>query len=195
MVKLHKRLLQQKWQNCNYLMSSSSGEQSISSWARILLAHGPSFLASLALFFLMAMTFADVVLRSVFNDPIESATELTRLLMAIIVFSSLPIVSWNGKHIVIDLLDHYFSKAMSRVRNIFVDGICGIILIWPSYRVWELAERAKSYGDTTEYLEIPQFYVAYFIAIATMITSGTLIVRSAFWIFSPSKLEEQTLHA
>ena len=103
-------------------MSSSSDDQKLSTWVSGFLTHGPTILASLALFFLMAMTFADVILRSVFNDPIESATELTRLLMAIIVFSSLPIVSWNGKHIVIDLLDHYFSKAMSRVRNIFVDG-------------------------------------------------------------------------
>jgi len=175
-------------------MSSSADDLNLS-WVRSLLAHGPSILASLALFFLMAMTFADVVLRSVFNDPIESATELTRLLMAIIVFSSLPIVSWQGKHIVIDLLDHFFTKTMSRIRNFFVDFISGIVLVWPSYRVWELAERAKSYGDTTEYLQIPQFYVAYFIAIATMITSVVLVIRSVLWIFSPAKLEVQNLQA
>ena len=84
---------------------------------------------------------------------------------------------------------------MSRIRNFFVDIISGIVLVWPSYRVWELAERAKSYGDTTEYLQIPQFYVAYFIAIATMITSVVLVVRSVLWIFSPAKLEVQNLQA
>ena len=137
------------------------------------------------------MTFADVILRSIFNDPIESATELTRLLMAIIVFSSLPIVSWRGKHIIIDLLDSNFNKSLARIRNILIDGISGAVLVWPGYRVWELAERAKLYGDTTEYLEIPQFYVAYFIAIATMITALTMVLRSFMWIAAPAKLEEQ----
>ena len=56
----------------------------------------PTWLAASALFILMTMTFADVILRSLFGNPIESATELTRLFMAIIVFSSLPIISWKG---------------------------------------------------------------------------------------------------
>ena len=168
---------------------ASSGDQRLASWVRYLLAHGPSLFASVALFFLMAMTFADVILRSIFNDPIESATELTRLLMALIVFSSMPIVSWRGKHIIIDLLDSYFNKSLARIRNFLIDGISGTVLIWPAYRVWELAERAKLYGDTTEYLEIPQFYVAYFIAISTMITALTMVLRSFMWIAIPAKIE------
>ena len=42
---------------------------------------------------MMIMTFFDVVLRSTVNTPIEAATELTRILMAIVVFSALPVVS------------------------------------------------------------------------------------------------------
>lgn len=155
------------------------------SWAGHWLAHGPSYLAAAALFILMCMTFFDVILRSILNDPIESATELTRLLMAIIVFSSLPIVTWRSEHIIVDLLDGLFSKSMARIKGIAIDAICGILLFWPAVRVWELAGRAKSYGDTTEYLQIPQFYVAYFIATATLITAAVLITRSGFGIFFP----------
>ena len=86
MVRLHKRLLQQKWQNCITLCRLHPANNPYHHGSEYFWPS--SILASLALFFLMAMTFADVVLRSVFNDPIESATELTRLLMAIIVFSS-----------------------------------------------------------------------------------------------------------
>ena len=60
----------------------------------------PSYLATAMLFFLMTMTFFDVVLRSVANNPIEAATELTRLSMAIMVFSALPLVSWKSQHII-----------------------------------------------------------------------------------------------
>ncbi len=146
----------------------------------------PSLLAAIALFCLMVMTFFDVVLRSVLNDPIESATELTRLLMAIIVFASLPIVSWRREHIVVDLLDSFYNSFFARIRNVVVDGLCGLLLLWPGYRVFELAGRARSYGDTTEYLEIPQFYVAYFIAAATMITAIVLILRAVTGWFNPA---------
>ena len=59
-------------------------------WRYMLLV--PIWLAATVLFLLMSMTFLDVILRSVFNNPIESATELTRLFMAILVFSALPMV-------------------------------------------------------------------------------------------------------
>ncbi|WP_276156013.1 TRAP transporter small permease subunit, partial [Sulfitobacter sp. Ks18] len=62
-------------------------------------------MASLALFALMVLTFADVVMRSVFNAPIEAATELIRIGIALIVFSALPILSWRSQHIAVDLLD------------------------------------------------------------------------------------------
>jgi TRAP-type C4-dicarboxylate transport system permease small subunit len=154
--------------------------------ARFLLAQAPSMLAAAALFFLMIMTFCDVVLRSVANDPIESATELTRICMAIIVFASLPIVSWRSEQIVVDLLDPFYSVPIARIRDILVDLICGAILLWPAWRVVQLAKRALDYGDTTEYLNIPQFYIGYFIAAATMITALVLIVRAVLGVIAPA---------
>lgn len=160
-------------------------------WVSHWLIHGPSYLAAVALFVLMTMTFFDVVLRSTVNNPIESATELTRILMAIIVFSSLPIVTWRGQHISVDLLDRLFVGGLSRLRDIVVDGFCGVVLFWPAYRVWELAGRAHAYGDTTEYLQIPQFYMDYFIAVATLLTAVVLIVRALLTIFAPAFLRNQ----
>ena len=158
------------------------------SWASRVLAHGPSWLAALALFTLMTMTFFDVVLRSAFNAPIEAATELTRLFMAIIVFSSLPIVTWKGSHITVDLLDPLFSPMAARIRDTLIDLVCGIVLFWPAKRVFELAERARSYGDVTEYLHMPQFYIGYFIAFSTLVTAIVLIVRAAVRVFAPARL-------
>ncbi len=173
---------------------SSETKTSKRSWISHTLVHGPTYLASSALFFLMVMTFFDVILRSLFNNPIEAATELTRLLMAVVVFASLPIVTWRGEHIVVDLLDGFFSKGLARIRNILIDGASGILLLWPAYKVIGLAERARSYGDLTEYLEIPQFYIAYFIGAATFLTAGVLICRCLITIFVPSKLEDHHQH-
>ncbi|CUH46987.1 MULTISPECIES: TRAP transporter small permease [Ruegeria] len=140
--------------------------------------HLPTWIAAGTLFMLMCMTFLDVVLRSAFDNPIESATELTRLFMAIIVFSALPLVSWKGENIVVDLLDPFFSERLAQMRDSLIDAICGIVLIWPAIRVWELAERARQYGDVTEYLNLPQFYVGWFISIFVALTAIAFLARS-----------------
>jgi TRAP-type C4-dicarboxylate transport system permease small subunit len=135
------------------------------------------------------MTFCDVVLRSMFNSPIEAATELTRISMAVIVFASLPIVSARGGHIAVDLLDFLFRGWGARLRNGIVDIVSGALLIWPARQSFVLAERARDYGDLTEYLGIPQFYIAYFIAIAASVTVVVLVLRGLIELLAPAAMQ------
>lgn len=156
------------------------------------LAALPIWLACATLFTLMAMTFADVILRSAFNAPIEAATELTRLFMAIIVFSVLPVLSARGGHIVVDLLDSLINHPLiTRLRDSLMFIFCGALLTLPAERVSVLAERARSYGDTTEYLNIPQFYIAWFIAIMTFVTAIALILRGLIELFLPHWISDK----
>ena len=156
-------------------------------FARIL-AIAPTALAVVALFVMMVMTFCDVVLRSTVNMPIEAATELTRILMAIMVFAVLPVISAQNGHIAVDLLDGVFGRTASRWRDVAISLVCGGMLWWPAERVVVLAERAREYGDVTEYLGIPQFYIAWFIAVFTYLTMTALIVRALILIFSPAAI-------
>lgn len=150
----------------------------------------PVALASVALFSLMVMIFADVMMRSAFNAPFEAATELTRWLMAIIVFLMLPIISGQQEHIVVDLTDSFFTnKWAARIRDGLINLVCGAMLIWPARQVVVLAERARSYGDVTEYLALPQFYIEWFIAIMTFITAIVLVVRGLIILIAPQLLE------
>ena len=142
-------------------------------WTRI-----PVVVASVALFILMGLTFCDVLFRSLFNAPIEAATEITRLLMAVIVFSVLPLVSVQKKHIAVDLCDGLFqSLRLERLRDGLLFLICGLLIIWPAWRVMVLAERAQDYGDVTEYLGIPTFWVRWFIALMLGVTALALAVH------------------
>jgi len=150
----------------------------------------PVALAVGALFVLMVMTFTDVVLRSAFNTPIEAASELTRMLMAILVFSALPVVSGRGGHIAVDLLDPWFGGGpLARWRDVVISLICGAMLWWPAGQVAKLAERAREYGDVTEFLGIPQFYIAWFIAVLTYVTAGVLVLRALVMVAAPRVLE------
>lgn len=151
----------------------------------------PVLVACAALFILMVMTFCDVILRSVFNAPIEAATELTRILMAILVFAVLPVASARGDHIAVDLTDGLFARLqLTRVRNGLVFLFSGIMLYWPIQRVWILAERARDYGDVTEYLAIPQFYVGWFIAVFTALAAIAMVVTGLLYLFAPRLLVE-----
>ena len=145
--------------------------------------------ASVAIFALMVLTFCDVVLRSAFNAPIEAATELTRITMAIVVFSALPIVSARDEHITVDLADPIFRRfRLERLRDGLVALACGIMLIWPALRASDLAARDKSYGDVTEYLSLPTYVFEYFIAIMSLVTAVVLILRGLLIWFAPHLL-------
>lgn len=151
----------------------------------------PVLVACGALFILMVMTFFDVVLRSVFNSPIEAATELTRMLMAILVFSVLPVVSARADHIAVDLTDGLFFRfRLHRIRDAIVFLGSGIMLYWPIKRIWLLADRARDYGDVTEYLAIPTFYIGFFIAIATALAAIAMIVTGILHLVAPHLLTE-----
>lgn len=150
----------------------------------------PMTMASIALFALMTLTFADVVMRSVFNAPIEAATELIRLGIALTVFSALPVLSARGEHIAVDLLDGPLARLkLQRWRDAVIALSCGLMLWFPAGRVVDLAYRARSYGDQTEYLQIPTFYMGMFIAAMTFLTSAILIMRGLLYLFAPRLLE------
>ena len=147
----------------------------------------PVYVACIALFAMMVMTFCDVIFRSVLNAPIEAATELTRILMAVVVFCVMPAVSARGEHISVDLADGLFDRfGLARWRDAALYIACAVMLIWPLQRVWILAERMRDYGDVTEYLAIPQFYVGWFIAASLAVTILAMLAVGIMSIFRPS---------
>lgn len=153
----------------------------------------PVYAACLALFGLMVMTFSDVVLRSVANAPLSAATELTRILMAVIVFSITPMVSTSGQHVAVDLTDPVFDRlGLARLRDGVIYLVCGGLLYWPLNRVWVLAERGRDFGDVTEYLNIPVFYVGWFIAFSLAITMVAMLITGVLTLVRPDLLERRS---
>jgi len=139
----------------------------------------------------MLLTFSDVMLRSILNAPIQIAADLTRVLMAVIVFSVMPAICAKGQQISVDLLDRQFSRyGLARWREVLVSLFCGVILLWPAQRVWVLAERSRSYGDVMEYLGIGLHYVGWFVALMTLITAIALIVRGMLALIRPRLLKD-----
>jgi len=135
-------------------------------------------LACTALFVLMLLTFADVSMRSLLNASIQSATELTRILMALMVFAALPSLMGRGASIAIDLLDPLMRRlGLVHLQRGLIDVFCGMLLFWPARRLWVLVERARDHNEVTEFLQVPQFWVLGFITATVVLTALVTVAR------------------
>ena len=121
--------------------------------------------SSLVLFALMAMTCVDVVGRYFFNSPLDGATELTQLMMGVIIFAVLPTVCFREEHISVDLMDIWFPERLINSRQLVISIITTVAMSAVAWRVWIVAERTTEYGDSTEFLGIAYAPIYYFVSV------------------------------
>ncbi|GAA3540553.1 TRAP transporter small permease [Zobellella aerophila] len=142
--------------------------------------HSLTFIAGSSLFAMMLLTFADVVGRNLFNHPIVGAIELLQVLLALMLFSAFPLVTWKEEHICVDLLDSRFPARWVNLRQLAINLLCAVALGLVAMRNWELAGRSLDYQEMTDMLGIPLGYVTYFIAVmgglAALLTLGNGIL-------------------
>jgi TRAP-type transport system small permease protein len=147
--------------------------------------------AGATLFALMLLTTADVTGRYFFNSPILGTVELTQLMLAAVVFLSLPVVCWREEHISVDLLDSVFPPRLIWIRQVIVNLIITAALWVMARRVWALAERAFEWGDVTEFLRIPRGYLIGLIAIMLVISALLTLGRAVLYLLEGLKVVKQ----
>lgn len=131
--------------------------------------------AALALFALMALTFADVVGRNVLNAPVPGGTELTELLMAALVFAVLPAISRTNDHIVIDLLDHLVPAWLRPAQLVLANLLGTFAFAAIAWRVWVEAGKTAAYGGITPYLGWPMAPFLYAMAVMAGVTAAAFL--------------------
>ncbi|MBI3154632.1 MAG: TRAP transporter small permease [Burkholderiales bacterium] len=110
--------------------------------------------AAVALFAMMALTFADVFSRKFLGNSIVGAVELTELFMLTMIYFALPLASRAGEHIVFDLLDRVIPASLQRWQQSLANLLTAAIFGAAAWIVSERAARTAEYGDTTPSLEI-----------------------------------------
>ena len=118
--------------------------------------------ASVLLFGMMLLTFADVVARYLFNRPIRGAFEVTELTLLVLIFAGLPLVSRADEHVTMDFIDRALPPAGQRVLVRLVHAVCAAIMFFLTWQVWIKAGTISSYGDTTDVLRISVGPFVYF---------------------------------
>lgn len=135
-------------------------------------------LSAFVLFALMVMTCIDVFGRELLNTPLNGATELTQLMMGVIVFAVLPVVSLREEHITVDLLDRWFPRRLAPSRQVILNLMAGIMMAVVCWRVWIIGQFQIEYGDGTEFLQIPLGPISYFISILSGVTALALFINT-----------------
>lgn len=143
-------------------------------------------IAASVLFALMVLTCIDVIGRYFLSRPVLGATELTEIGLAVVIFSVMPVVTWRGAHIVVDLIDIFVSNTVLRILSFISMILIATSLFFVSYRIWELGVRMLRRGITTDFLYIESGYVLQFIAIFSWFTGISAIIYLAISTFKPS---------
>ena len=126
--------------------------------------------ASIILFCLMAITFADVVARYLLNWPIRGAFEITELGLLVLIFAGLPLVSHADEHVTMDFIDRMLPPRVLAVWVRVMHAVCAALMFFLTWQIWIKAGKISGYGDTTDVLRILVGPFVYFMAAMTALT-------------------------
>lgn len=153
-------------------MSPASAAGTAGAAGRILLGA-----AAVILLAMLVLTCADVIGRYLLNAPVNGKTELTRFMMAGLIACTLPVIGVTGGHISVDLLDRFFSPRAAAFRDLVVDSLAasalGVLGYWLIFR----ADRLLNRGYVSDFLHLPLYPVAYFVAVMFFAACLALVVK------------------
>jgi TRAP-type C4-dicarboxylate transport system permease small subunit len=146
------------------------------------LTRGLDWIAALLLFVMMALTFADVVARDVFDEPFAITTDATRLMLAAMVYAVLPTVSRLEQHVGVDLLDAWLPASWTRPRQAVLNLVAAVIFGVVAWQIWIVAGQKLSYDERTTFVEWPVYPLFYFIAVMSGLTALALLYIAVHYI-------------
>lgn len=142
-------------------MKPGTGENGAVDGAMRALTITLNIVVAVAMFGLMAVTFADVVGRYFFSSPLNGSVDIIQMMMGILIFSALPLVSVRQEHITVDLLDRMFSVRARRLRQIVVTGITAAVLAFIGLRMFDSAQYMRANRQLGFILDVPLAPVVY----------------------------------
>lgn len=136
--------------------------------------------AATVMFLMMALTLVDVLGRYLFSAPVTGAFEVTELMLAAVIFLGLPLITAEGGHIAVDILDSALSDRVRAVQYWLVGTINVLAFGIFAWMLWEHAFKVLRYEDTTAVLQIPYAWLAFLMAITVSVSALTLFIKLLF---------------
>ncbi|MEL6523288.1 MAG: TRAP transporter small permease [Pseudomonadota bacterium] len=136
-------------------MSASSGPLAMTDRLLVPIENLANLLAAIAIFALMCLGVAQIVLRSIFNAPITGYIDLVELSMASMAFLGAAYCQRLGAHIRMELLIGTFRGRMLWIVESFGILVAMFIIGVLVFYGWDHFWRAYTLGDTTIDAEYP----------------------------------------
>jgi TRAP-type C4-dicarboxylate transport system permease small subunit len=146
----------------------------IARWTRIAL----TALVSIVMFAMMMLTTADVVGRA-FSKPIKGSFEVVTFMLAILIFCALPLISWDEKHIKVNLFDHWIPAPILRTLNVLWAIVMTVVMAGITWRMWIQANLMWQGQHVTGFLEWPIAPIVYVMCVLSGFT--TIIFAGLLW--------------
>jgi len=132
--------------------------------------------SAVLLFLLMLLTCVDVIGRYFFSQPLVGATELTEIGLSLVIFTAMPVITWRGGQIVVDLIDGFAPPVVLRLLAWLSTLLITTSFYFVALRIYELGARDLKRGITTDFLHLPAGLFIQAIAILSWITALGLLV-------------------
>lgn len=132
-------------------------------------------IAAFALFSMMCLTCADVVLR-LFRHPIRGTYEMVSFLGVITVSFALAHTSIHKGHVAVSLLVEHFSKKWQGIIELLVSVFSLLLFVLISWRSAVYARNFQLSGEVSPTLQLPFYPIVYGIAAAAAVVCLVLMV-------------------
>ena len=114
-------------------------------------------LSGVALFLLMLLTVADVVLRFTLNRPIPGAFEITEVVIPLMVLFAAAHAHDNGDHVVIDIIYERLPYIPKWIISFISTLIYLAIVVLIGWRLYVHSGNLRLFGAGTSQLQIPHW--------------------------------------
>ncbi len=125
--------------------------------AELLFVRVPRFLLGLLIFAGIAINFANVVGRYLFGSPILWAEEVLVFIMIWCVFLGVILVTWEGRHIKMDLLSVKFASPWRQIINGLMTLGFVLVCVFVIRESWGMVKLLYQTGQESVIARIPVF--------------------------------------
>ena len=134
--------------------------------------------AAVALFWLLGVTVAAVVMRYLFNAPILGALDVSEMSLVVLVFLGLAHCGWKNGHVFVDLLAMLAGRRLLRwtdfVVRLVAAALFGLITVETARRALE----ARQWGEATNLVGIPHYPFVFVVAAGAGLYTLVLLVQA-----------------
>lgn len=146
-----------------------------------------NLLLSLCVLFLTILVFItviDVLGRYLLGSPLPGTTEITEIILGLLIYIGLPYICRNEEHVSVSLFSNYLKKSFLSIQKALVNFIVFILLCIIAMQLYIHGMDLNSYSEITTYLEIPKAPIAFSMVFLTILAAINTLFNCYEYLFN-----------